>query len=296
MKNIQKISFICLLAFLLVNCEDNEKSPLPAGQPGAFVLVDITSALIDVTQIETSGYGGTLQDTRGNIASHTFEVRSVIGTNASDFAPVYTATSFPADFSITAGDIATALGVDVSSFPPGTRFDLVGTSTTVDGDEIDFFDLNADLQAEIGMRQAYQLRTFISCPFNQADALGTYQVDDPRGFYLGTSGTFEVVAGDESNEIVMINPFGGNEAYDIVITVDAASGQATVAEQFAFSTLEQCCGGFEATRVVSQEAGGFVFSCAGVITLNLNTSITQIGTGGQFTFGALVYGGTKIGD
>lgn len=294
MKKISKFLLIGLLGLFLVNCEENEKSPLPAVQEGAFVYVDITSALIDVTDIENSAFSGLLTDSRGNVESHTYKVRSVFAGEASDFADVYTTTTFPTEFQITAGDVATALGVPVESFQPGTRFDFVGTSVRDNGEVITFNDLNLDLQAEVGMRQSYQLNTFISCPFNRDDALGTYLIDDPNGFALNGATTFEVVAGEASNEIIMINPFGGNEMYDIVIEVDPASGIATVGEQFAFSTLEQCCGGFEATRIETQADGGFVFSCAGVITLNLDTSITQVGTGAQFTFGSLSYGGTKI--
>ncbi|MAZ26382.1 MAG: hypothetical protein CL868_04795 [Cytophagaceae bacterium] len=267
----------------VVACEDNDKAPFPPTENGAFVYVDIESTVIDVTDIANSTYGGVLYAPSENVASHSFSVRRVSEGVASPYAEVYSTTSFPSEFRVGATEISAALGIDVSDILPGDRFDFVGTTVGMDGRVVTFDKLGTDLAGETGQRQAYDLVTFVSCPFVQSDAIGTYTITgDPDGFVLNGQTQFEVIAGENANQIIMVNPFGGNEAYDIAINVSDA-GIATIPEQTAFSTLEICCPGFEATRI---DGEGFVFSCSGTITFSFGTSITQIGTGAQFTFGS----------
>lgn len=280
MKNLIKIFSLCLLV-VLTGCEDNEKAPFPEVENGAYVYVDIQSTVIDVTDIENSTYGGILYAPSDNVESHSFSVRRISGGVASEFAEVYTATSFPAEFRVGASEITAALGIELSDVLPGDQFDFVGTTVSTDGDVVTFDNLGTDLAGETGQRQAYNLVTFVSCPFVQADALGTYNIISLGGFGLNNVSQFEVVAGDNPNQIIAINPFGGNEAYDIAIDVND-SGIATVERQFAFSTTEICCSGFEPTTV---EGDGFVFSCSGAIQLSLVDRIVQLGTGAVFGFG-----------
>ncbi|MFD2589070.1 hypothetical protein ACFSQJ_19245 [Croceitalea marina] len=277
MKKIHKLITICLFALFLANCEDNEKYPLPVVQEGAFVLVDITSTLIDVTQIESSAYAGRLQDTRGNIDSHTFEVRSVVAGVASDYVPVYTTTTFPAEFAITAGDIAAALGVDIATFPPGTRFDFVGKSTTDNGDVVTFNSLNADLQAELGQRQAYNLQTFISCPVSVDEIAGTYLVQAGafRAFFGETTDVRTVVAGPGSSQITIVEGEYTNTGGDpLILDIDFSTGIITGGGKdadgnAALAWAEGVNGLPENTYLVE---GGFFFSCVGVIDLQTNFS------------------------
>ncbi|WP_299440281.1 hypothetical protein [uncultured Aquimarina sp.] len=275
MKNIFKIAIICLVSLTLTNCEDNEKSPLVEQVDGVFVLIDIENALIDVTQIGTSTYGGTLRAPVDNVASHTIEVRAVIGgDDASEFAELYTTTTFPATFLVTAGDIATALGVDVSTFGPGTRFDFVGTSVGTDGTVVTTSNLSGDVQAESGIRQAYNLRTFISCPVDPAEIAGTYDVTELGfGTFFGeTNFTRTIVAGPGSGQITIVEgeytTTGGDP---LILDIDFATGIITgggndedgnAAVSFDASVL-----GTENTYLVE---GGFFFSCVGALDINMN--------------------------
>tara|TARA_R110002020_G_scaffold246888_2_gene460749 strand:+ start:1599 stop:2474 length:876 start_codon:yes stop_codon:yes gene_type:complete len=283
MKNLLLKFCSLLLLVIVAGCEDNSKSPQIELENGAYVFVDVERTVIDVTDIENSTYGGTLYAPSGNVASHEFSVRRISNGVASEFGPVFIATSFPAEFGIGAAAISDALGIQISDIQPGDQFDLVGTSISMDGREVNYSDLGIDIAGETGQRQAYDLTTFVSCPFVQADALGTYTItSDPNGFVLNGQTQFEVVAGENANQIIMINPFGGTEAYNIAIDVSDA-GIATIEEQTAFSTTEACCAGYEATTI---DGGGFVFSCSGAIQFNFGTSLAQIGTGALFTFGS----------
>ncbi|MDY8134433.1 hypothetical protein [Aquimarina sp. 2201CG5-10] len=275
MKNILKIVLICFVALTLTNCEDNEKSPVVNAPNGTFVLIDITNSLIDVTQIGTSAYGGTLRAPAGNVASHSFEVRAVQGTSSSEFVPIYTTTTFPADFLITAGDVATALGVDVSTFAPGTRFDFVGTSVGTDGSIITSSSLSGDLQAEVGQRQAYDLLTFISCPVDTALIAGSYDVIQIAfsGFFGETNFVRTVVAGPGAGQITIVEgeytTTGGDP---LILDIDFATGIITGGGNdedgnSAVVWAEGTNGLVENTYLVE---GGFFFSCVGTLSINMN--------------------------
>lgn len=276
MKNILKIALVFVASLMFTNCEDNSKSPLVERVNGTFVLIDIENALIDVTEIETSTFGGTLRNPSGNAASHSFEARAVFADGtATEFVEVYTTTSFPSDFLLTAGDIATALGRDASEFGPGSRFDFVGTTTSTDGSVVTSANLNADIQAEAGIRQAYSLRTFISCPVETALVEGQYDVTQIAfdAFFGETNFVRNVVLGPGSSQVTVVEgeytTTGGDP---LTLDIDFATGIITGGgkdadgnAQVAFA--EGVNGLPENTYLVE---GGFFFSCVGTLSINTN--------------------------
>lgn len=297
MKKVFKTFLVCFLAFSLANCEDNEKSPLVEQVNGAYVYIDIENPVIDVTAIETSTFGGTLRTSVDNVASHEFEVRRFSEGAASEFVPVYTTTTFPAEFQIGASDLAAALGLDLSDILPGDRFDFRGKTTSIDGAVVYESTLNADLFGELGQRQAYNLQTFVSCPFKIEEAIGTYQLTSCGLNFCNGGNTFEIVEGDDPNTVVMLNPYNSfdpdtGEPFNIVIDVNPASGEITIESQAAFDTADTGNAGFLPTTISTEV--GFFFSCAGLITTTVDSSIEQIGTGARFTFGALPFEAQKL--
>ena len=293
MKRVFRYFFLLSLTLVFVtSCEDENKNPLLAQVPAPFVFLELDSPVIDVTDIENSTYGGTLIAPSNNVVSYEAQVRRVSGGVSTQYAPVFSTTSFPVEFQISAVDVATALGIDVDDLLPGDQFDFVATSVGEDGTVVTFNNLGPDMQVESGQRQAYQLTTFISCPFVQSDAIGTYDVvSDPGGFVLPGPTTFDVYAGEDSGQIVMDNPFNSSENYQVPIDV-TPFGIASVEDgTFIFTTLEQCCAGFEPTY--ADATSGFVFSCSGAISLTFDTLLEQTGTGALFTFGAFSFGAQK---
>ncbi len=298
---INFLPVIAIFTLLLHSCEDNETSPLSVPADGVFVTVDIINPVIDVTDIANSSYSGTLKDPVGNVASHTFSVRKVTGTSATDYADVYTTTSFPSDFSLKASDIFTALGLNVSDVLPGDRFDFVGTSVGVNGSITTYNSLNADLKAETGQKQAYRLTTYISCPFVSAEAVGTWLItDDPFDASIlgdiGQAETFEVVAGPGANQVTFIDVFGHARfnnlpspgTFDVVVDIDPGSGIVTVNEkyddefQYAWDPANY---GLPYSLAWLKNGSGFLFSCAGAFTVDWTHDVT-IGTYGSRHFEA----------
>lgn len=282
-----------------MGCEDIDKDPYEInaldGPFGAFVRIDYTTApVLDVTDIENTSFGGTLSAPSNNVASYEIKVRRVSEGAASNYYPLFSTTTFPTEFLATASNLADALGLTVPDLLPGDRFDFEATSIGKDGSVVTFDDLSGDLGGNPGEGQSYRFNTFISCPFVLSEAIGTYLLtaDD-----FGTAGnTFEVIAGENENQIIMINPHGAPtdtfnpdyEGADYNIVVDVSPfGIATVESkiddvfQYIFPTDWVCCSGYQDTHV---SGGGFVFSCAGAIVLSLDYDLTD-GVG-NYTFGS----------
>ena len=299
MKNILKLIPLAIITLFFTACGDIDKDPLEAnvedGPFGTFVRLDITTAaVLDVTNIETTSYGGTVTNPSNNVASWSLEVRRVSNGEASDFLPVLTITSFPGEFIVTPADLATIFGLaDVDELIPGDRFDFEATSIGMDGTVVTFDDFSADLQGNTGMAQGYRFNTFLSCPFVQADALGTYAIVTSGGFwgYLDNSidGTadVEVIAGNTANDLIMINVMGNllpgepADKYNVEININAGSGQATVVSQTAWDSSHPDPAISTPYGIGSINGTGFVFSCAGAIVLNIDCYCVAAGSFGS---------------
>ena len=293
MKNIYKSLLFAFLIISVVACEDVDKDPLSAdlvdGPFGSFVRLDITSAaVLDVTDIANTTFGGTLSNPSNNVASWDLRVRRVSNGELSDYQSLVTVTSFPSEFLVTPASLAAVFGLTADDLIPGDRFDFEATSTGTNGEIVGFDNFGPNLQGNPGMAQGYRFVTFLSCPFIQADAVGTYGItsNDAVGFQ-GANTTFEVIAGPDG-DITMVDPIGhllpGDAAdrYNVAINVNAGSGQAAVGDQRGYDSGHPVYGGTP-YGIGNVNGGGFVFSCAGAIVLNL-----------QFTVAAGSFGSTPF--
>lgn len=71
-----------------------------------------------------------------------------------------------------------------------------------------------------------------ACPFNIKDYEGTYMATtDEFGIYLSQPTPLKVVAGPGENQITLVDVAGHPEMFDVVVDVDPASGDLTVAKQ-----------------------------------------------------------------
>ena len=279
MKKIKKIEYLLLIFFvsLLFGCQDLNKEPfeinIEDGPFGSFVRLDITtSPVLDVTDIDNSNFGGTLSAPSNNVASWSVNVRRVSGGEVSDFFPLATITTFPSEFIANAANISAALGLTVADLLPGDRFDFEATSIGTNGEVVTFDDFSTDLQGNPGQAQGYRFNTFISCPFVQGDALGTYVVTT-SGFNTFPAGnTFEVIAGANSGQIIMVNPHGSPDpdgvGYEITVDVSPFGIATLEDDQFIFDTDATGNAGFTDTFI--NNGSGFVFSCAGSIVLSMD--------------------------
>jgi hypothetical protein len=291
MKNIFKFIPLAIITLFFVACQDIDKDPWEIngndGPFGSFIRLDITSAaVLDVTNIATTSFGGTLTNPSNNVASWSLEVRRVSNGEASDYFPLLTITSFPAEFSVTPTSLAAVFGMDVGDLVPGDRFDFEATSIGNDGSVVNYDQFGPNLQGNTGMAQGYRFVTFLSCPFVQADAIGMYALADTGGFwgYLSTD-PVEVIAGGTSNDLIMINAMGNllpgepADKYNVEININAGSGQAIFGSQIAWDSSHPLNGTPYGIGFI--EGSGFVFSCAGSIVLYVDCYCVAAGSFGS---------------
>ena len=284
MKTQYKIFATLFLSMLMFfNCEDNEKSPLPATKDGSFVTIEFDNLILDVSDLENSAIIGTLKAPVPNVARYDLEVRRTSNGVSTDYAPVYSTDVFPSEMVLTPGVIASALGLTNADLLAGDRFDFQAKSISTDGDETLWSTLNIDLQAEVGQLQSYQFTSFISCPFVRADIIGTWELID--GGFAGDVGyQFEIIESpDASNEVILINPFNSPEPnipfrprvvvdpFGIAeLPTDTSVDPADTKGYPWFESSIGCCGDrFAPTQM---RGDGFVFSCTGFMTFTKNVS------------------------
>ncbi len=278
MKKYLKYLLVSLSLVIIASCEDESKNRVPTPPNGAFVYLDVDTPVIDVTNIDSSSYDFTLTAPAGNIESYELSVNR----NGGDDFPILTITKFPTSVSISAADIANALGITVADLQPGDAYNFSALITDKNGNESSIDNLNGDAKNP-GERQAFKHTTYLSCPFNAADAAGLYQVTFD-GFFEDQPWDVEILAGPGENQITMKNlyePSTGQGGYDIVIDVDPNTGIATVENQGVFDTDAFGWGYGEAK--VRTNGPSFVFSCSGTITLLLNYNVS-LGSFGTFQF------------
>lgn len=264
---------------MFFSCEDEDKNPwvvhLDPANDGVFVTVAKENIVIDFTD-PSSTFNFTIDDPSDNVASYDLRVSRVSGGVASDTVPLTSATSFPADFSISTDDLAAAFGLQASDLVAGDRFNFVGSAVGTNGQAADFSNLNGDAIGP-GQFNAYRFNTFLSCPFSQADALGTYAVtNDAFGLAVPT---FEVTAGPDANSVVisdLIEP-----GFSMVMAVDPNTGIASIRRTPMASNFYGYSGG----NINTTATPSFFFSCTGTIAAVFQYTV-DLGSFGSFGFAA----------
>lgn len=281
---MKKVFLLLLTLGFFASCEDESKIPTPDSNPGAFVSLDILRPVIDVTNIATSTWGGTLKTPSNNVVKYDLYVRRVSGGNAGDYALLKSVTSFPSDLAVSAGDVAAALGLQLSEILAGDRFDFWAESFDADNNKTTYNDLSLNTQGELGVKQAYKLTTYVSCPFNQADAIGTYEFTEDA--FANETDIFEVIAGSTSDKVIMVDPFGHPSAWNIEVVIDLGSGIVSIARQNAWDpSFYALPANYGTATIATEGSASFFFSCTGTINFSVKHNV-DVGTYGFKNFKA----------
>jgi len=266
------------------SCEDESRIPTPDRVEGAFVFIDKTKPVIDVTQIATSTFEGVLNNPSGNVVKYDLYVRRVSGGVAGDYVLLESITSFPYNLSVSAGEVATVLGLQLFDILPGDRFDFWAETFDANNVKTTFNELSSFAQAEVGIKQAYQYNTYVSCPFIQADALGVYEFTEDA--FANETDVFEVIAGSSEDKIIMVDPFGHPSAFNIEVVVDLGSGIASIQRQNAWDpSFYSLPANYGTATIATDGSASFFFSCTGTINFSVKHDVA-IGTYGFRNFKA----------
>lgn len=173
----------------------------------------------------------------------------------------------------TGSDLATALGVDINSFTPGTYYTFYTRIITKSGKTYDVN--NTGNNAGSGLvtgptyYSAFLFTCYITCPFT-GGMKGDYtvMVDDWADWAAGA--TVHVTDGPGSNQINLsgVYPGGGIIKDSLVVNVNAANGVASIP---LVDIGSYSVGGtqYYAEGANASDIAGYVFSCTGYITLTI---------------------------
>lgn len=269
---------LSLLSILLIiiSCRDEDTLVLnPDKIPhGIMVCLDeITSPVIDVTNLENAAFEANFSAPSDNVDAYVIMAQR-ISMSVSAWAEVKRVTDFPktCSISISATEIANALGIDLDDFLPGDEIDFNAYAIGDNGDTAYWENLDQDLGTNPGQKQGFRYVTYVSCPFVAAEITGTYKlIEDEAGIMNDYDSTITVNAGPGENQITIVDMFhhpdpdNPGSTYNVIVDVDPETGIATVERQNAWNSDNWGWG----WGVGSNEGGGFVFSCAGLILLTL---------------------------
>lgn len=268
MKNLLKKGGYLFLAFLMINCQDEEKLTFTdhteTDDFAPYVRIIVEKSLLDATVLGNESLTGTVSAPSGNVTTWNLMAR-VTGSNTTEYADITTVSSFPSDISIPMTEIADKLNIAVNDIQPGDIIEFQASSTGNDGRVLTIDDLAGDLSGQPEQRQAYEFEILISCPFKSSEIAGTFNVVEHSfdAFFGEQPPTREIIAGPGENQLTIIGgpiPLDGSD--DLVINVDPATGVASYGgndNAIHFNTF--------GPGVYGTDVKGFVFSCVGSIDL-----------------------------
>lgn len=300
-KQIYLLSLVFLVLFQF-SCKDESTFNNPVHnelENGAFVRFTNNPPAPTYADAQNIVISEEIYDANNNAIDYTLTLKATIGGSVYINDDFINKTSFPTVLEITSQSISDAIGVPVSEFNFGDSFEFVakvtrndgvvfyGVEPTFDEDEltIGIGNTEGNLLGEPAYKNAMNFSTIVSCPFVQADMLGTYTIIEDDGFSATGNTQFEIIAGATENQIILVNPYDSAGAFNIVIDVDDF-GIASFPRQDGVLTEEICCTGYTPTHFTSNAITSLSLSCIGYLELHFSTGLGFAGSDGTgFTFG-----------
>lgn len=165
---------------------------------------------------------------------------------------------------VKATELAAALGIAPTALEPGKQYTLFNEAVTKTGRRFSVQNTNSEFESAVNYKMSFRWRATVICPFVPAAAVGVYTItQDPWDGAVGE--TAVVTATANSITITYLYPYATPDPgfAPVTVTVNPANGSATLAKQ----TYGGYGPGFQN---FTGQGTGFVFSCTGTITLNVN--------------------------
>ena len=279
MKNLKLLIVgIALLGFNSCMDEDKILAIPPSG-----ALVTITpdgAAVFDLNNAAGSIYSGELNDATNNVANYELSANVYYKASASVSAStvIYSASSFPSRFEISAAEVLSQLGIPQSAVTPGDLVEFRATITTDDGRVFDASTLNGDAKGE-ALIGAYSWDVPFFCEFQDSAAAGTYVmtlVSKPSYFnetYDRDLVSPRTITATSSGGVVTFQDAFG-EGDDFVVTMDLSTSQATSAETGSLAPAMDYFAGYT-NPYLTQRSATYFFSCTGQANFQLKQCVDQ---------------------
>ncbi len=177
---------------------------------------------------------------------------------------------------VTAIELATGLGIAPAALKTGSPYTFYNELILKDGRVFSSANTNSGFQGISNYKMAMSWQAVVVCPY-VAPMAGTYKVvtDDWADWATGDLVTLTDVAGNKLDlSAVWPNPLYGSIVTPLVISLDAATGGATIPANITFGNY----GSYNAKTLSG--SSGYVFSCTGTVTLVIHVDAGPFGDQG----------------
>jgi hypothetical protein len=299
-----KIKYILLLSISLgifISCEDPDAIRLPEFKDAVNVrvVIDPDYTFLDFSDLGNAKFVFDAYTENTDLQSAVFYMSYYNLSTDSTYSEVkIDFTEFPKQhYEYTAAELAEIFSLPggIDDLGGGDSFSFRTEAITVDGriypDTVlqglpqESLNVGPDItQAPATSSFTSNFVVFVSCPFIVSDAVGTYEVVVDGWADWDPGEQIEVVANPDGTGIVVLGMYSkfrndDRGPYDVEILVNANSGIATVEQQPAWEWFWYS--GDEQYGTGSVAGDGFVFSCAGIITVTLEHTV-EAGTFGNY--------------
>lgn len=290
---MKAIKYVLILGLALGfgSCSDSSLDPwkdITAGDGMMVIADEILSPVYNFTDLANAKFEYTISVPGNNAAKYELYASLNGGTTSL----VKTITTFPGKVTVTAQELATALGITTGAFKAGDQVNFFATVTRNDGVVFSHKTIDGDVENP-GMKDAYTFVTYFSCPFLPAEAAGTYVVTKDAWQDYAADGTEELVVEAAGDSVVIKGLYStawkgkANEAtmpwreLNVAVKVNLTTGIASVDPRRAYhATWWGTSPAFITYGWANVDGSGFVFSCSGIITLNLQHRVNTGTFGG----------------
>lgn len=185
--------------------------------------------------------------------------------------------------SVKATEIAAALGIPVTALETGATYTLYNQLITKEGKTHDIANTFSEFASLSAYNMALTWAAVVVCPFNATGFAGDFEVVQDGWGDFAPGEVVTVAAGPGANQISITaypSPaYGSVNRKPIVVSIDPATGVATVASQ-VYGDYPSF--GLTNVKVRTVGTNNYVFSCVGTIDLRLNHTADQ-GNQGDYT-------------
>jgi hypothetical protein len=274
MQSRKLLSIIAIAAFVatMYSCKKGEViSDVESLGKGAYVtLVKLTNTIIDYGNLSTSSVSATVKEFGKPLEKIVLYVTK--GTASFDRTKWKKIKEVPysgeTELKATATEIATALGIPVTSLETGATYTLYNQCVTKDGEIHDAANTNGGYQGITNYNMLLTWSAVVVCPFNPAGFAGNFVVleDGWADYGPGDIVTVDATTANSLTMTVYPNPAFGTNRKSIKVDIVPATGKASVASQ-VYGDYP----GFDSNlKVATVGNNNWVFTCVGTITLRLS--------------------------
>jgi hypothetical protein len=281
---------LALTLLVAASCRDEDAVRMPELQNGVnarviidkensfFSLGDIDNTFISIdiysinTDLEEIAYSGTYTDVSEGTKS---TVKTAFVVPGSAFS------NGKATIQVKATDIATAFGLPggADALGGGDSFTLSPAAKLTDGRIVTPDNSAPSIQGGTNASFTANVIFPVACSsFEAADVPGDYVVSaDPGEWATSPTHETEIIAGPGANQFTLKDALGYPQKFDMIITVDPATGNVTTAKQITYDSDYWGIG----EGLGSTAGTGKLYSCAGYLTLTLGFTV-DAGSFGTF--------------